>query len=135
MRLLFFFLFTIISVNAFETSRVRMEPKVDQFTSKRWIQLTQPPAADATILAIFTLKHDAEKLKSFESNLLEISTPSNAKYGQWLTKQEAIDFLAPTDERVKIVTDFISGFGISNIEISGFKVFIIIKFNLMIKNY
>lgn len=120
--ILFLTAYLAMAVSSFETGRVRMEPSINIFSSKRWIKLTQPPAGDAKVVAIFALKRDSETLKKFETNLLDLSTPSSPKYGKWLTKNEAITMIAPSDDQLKVITDFIYSYGVSDVTVSEFKV-------------
>jgi len=121
------------SVNA--VSRIQMEPEVHVFSSKRWIQLTQPPASDATISATFALKHSSDRSAKIEETLMDLSTPSSPNYGKWLTKQKAIQLLAASEENLKTVTNFIESFGVTEVRISEFKVLCYFYFKNIFLNY
>ena len=93
-------------------SRVRMEPKVNKFSSKRWIQELAPPDENEIVTANFALKHDTFKSEAFLVNLLSLSTPGNPNYGKWLTREQVIDAISPSEDQVKIVTGFLDSFGV-----------------------
>jgi hypothetical protein len=73
-----------VFVQAVSAALVRMEPDVNTFSSSLWLK-EKIMALDHTVNAMFVLKHDSAAIKDFEKNLIEISTPSNPRYGQWLT--------------------------------------------------
>jgi tripeptidyl-peptidase-1 len=64
--------------------------------------------------AHFVLKTNPEKRANFEKQLLQLSTPSNAKYGQWLSKDQVKAQLAPSEDSVKKVVDFIKSYGLTD---------------------
>jgi tripeptidyl-peptidase-1 len=98
-----------------------MEPKVNKFTSKRWIQELAPPDENSIVTANFALKHDPVKAAAFEANLISLSTPGSPNYGKWLTREQAIQAISPSEDQVKIVTDFLDSFGVENYEVSAFR--------------
>ena len=102
-------------------SRVRMEAKINKFSSKHWLQQTQPPAEDDVVVAIFALKRDPVKADLFEKTLLSIATPNTPNYGKWLNKEQVIAAFAPSDDVVQIVTDFVAAYGVTDYKISEFK--------------
>ena len=102
-------------------SRVRMEAKVNKFSSKQWLQQTHPPADDAVVTAIFALKRDPVKANLFEKTLLSLATPHTPSYGKWLNKEQVIAAFAPSDDAVKTVTDFIKAYGVTDYTVSEFK--------------
>lgn len=122
----------ISAVHAVSEARVQMEPGVDVFTSKNWIQekgATSRDTISATVsisdkcnycnlilltCSQFVLKHDANKVKKFDSLLMDISNPMSGNYGKWLSQEKAIDLLAPTEEKLQVVLDFLAAQGISN---------------------
>lgn len=75
---------TVLAVLASAVANyVRMEPSVQTFASSKWLK-ESALGDDEVIRAVFVLKHDRAALQQFEQNLLDISTPSSARYGQWL---------------------------------------------------
>jgi subtilase family serine protease len=89
---------------------VRMEQSVNQFSSSNWI-FENTIIENTIIKAIFVLKHDESALKSFEENLLDISSPKSKNYGKWLKPEEIAKWISPSDEKVKAVVDYIASFG------------------------
>ena len=63
--------------------------------------------------AVFVLKRDATRAEKFEKYLLDISNPSSANYGKWLSKEEVISMMAPESASVDAVMKFLSTYGIS----------------------
>lgn len=100
---------------------VRMEPSVNQFSSSRWLQ-EKIPSEDSKLTAIFVLKHDKNSVEKFERNLLEISTPSNPRYGNWLKPEEVLEMLNPSKDALKMVTEYVASFGVpaENVRVSKF---------------
>lgn len=99
---------------------VKMEPSVNVFASSQWIR--EPSISDGlNVVAHFVLKTNPTARKAFEKQLLELSTPSNAKYGQWLSKDQVKAQLAPSEGSVKKVVDFAKSYGLTdeNIKIGG----------------
>jgi len=91
---------------------VQMEDSVRQFSSRAWLKETQMKTDKHEIQAVFVLKHDEIAIKEFETTLIELSTPSSPKYGQWLKPQDIINKISPSAEKVKVVTDFVESFGV-----------------------
>ena len=116
------------AVDKYQTSsRIRMEASVNKFSSKQWLQQTQPPDEDAVVTAIFALKRDRVKADLFEKNLLGLATPHSPTYGKWLTKEQVVAAFAPSDDAIKIVTDFISAYGVAEYTVSEFKDMVKVK--------
>ena len=109
------------------SSRVRMEGKVNKFSSKQWLQQTQPPAEDAVVTAIFALKRDPVKADLFEKNLINLATPHTPSYGKWLNKEQVINAFAPSDDAVKTVTDYLNAYGVTDYTVSEFKDMVKVK--------
>ena len=76
-------IFTGIALVAVAAELVQMEPAVKIFSSKSWIK-GKILNDDEMIRAVFVLKHDTAAIQSFEKNLIEVSTPTNPRYGSWL---------------------------------------------------
>lgn len=108
-------------------NRVRMEAKVNKFSSKHWLQQTQPPDENAVVTAIFALKRDRMKAGLFEKNLLGLATPHSPTYGKWLTKEQVVASFAPSDAAIKTVTDFIDAYGVADYTVSEFKDMVKVK--------
>lgn len=101
--------------------RITMESSVKTFSSPFWHrELTQPSASDE-ITAVFSLKHDADRVKSFEARLLELATPKHADYGKWLSPAQVQEMLPVDESAVSLVTDFLAQYGVTNIEVGQFR--------------
>lgn len=115
------FFAALTSVVGALSRRITMEPGVKTFTSPYWHrELTVPEETDE-ITAVFSLKHDSEKVKAFEMRLLELSTPKHADYGKWLTPEDIKEMLPVDESAVAIVTKFLSEYGVTDVEIGQFR--------------
>lgn len=119
---IFLAIFAVVTVTVGAVARIQMEPDISVFSSKRWIQLTQPPAAGATISATFALKRSSDKSAKIEETLMDLSTPTSNNYGKWLSKEQAKELVAASEEQLKTVTDFVESYGVTEFRISEFKV-------------
>lgn len=73
-----------------------------------WEHRHRAQGSDLIELTVAIKQQNVDKL---EQLLLEVSHPSNPKYGQYSTLQEVNALLAPTQEHVKSVTDWLSSLG------------------------
>ena len=97
----------------------QMEPTVNAFTSKNWIKERRASQGDV-VKANIVLKHDPEALKKFEKDLLDIATPSSKNYGKWMTADQVKQALSPKENAIKVVTDYLSSFGVNATKINKF---------------
>lgn len=100
--------------------RIQMESGVHTFSSPFWHKEGAAPSSDS-ITAVFSLRHDADKVKAFETRLLELSTPKHADYGKWLTPDQIKEMLPVDEAGVGIVTAFLAEYGITNVEVGQFR--------------
>jgi tripeptidyl-peptidase-1 len=107
----------VLSAVSAEKNMVRMEPSVNQFDSSRWIRETRMNTDDVYVNAVFVMKHDEGRLAAFEKQLLDLSTPSSSNYGKWLKHDSIIQQIAPSEDSVKVITDYITSFGITNADV------------------
>jgi tripeptidyl-peptidase-1 len=107
-------LLTVLAVlSSAVANYVRMEPSVQTFTSSKWLKETAALGDDEVIRCVFVLKHDPAALQQFEHHLLDISTPSSVRYGKWLKHEDVMARLSPSEEKVKIVKDYLIASGVS----------------------
>jgi tripeptidyl-peptidase-1 len=88
------------------------------------MDLQEGPARETDLVhAVFVLKKCPMAVKKFESLLLDISTPSSANYGKWLSKDQVREMLAPEEESLFNVMGYLANEGImrDNIKISELK--------------
>jgi len=112
---------TVTSVLGAASRRITMEPSVKTFSSPFWHrELTAPEASDE-ITAVFSLRHDADRVKAFEARLLELSTPGHADYGKWLSPEQIQQMLPVDESAVGIVTDFLAEYGVTDVEVGQFR--------------
>lgn len=111
MRIFFSLAVVVSAVSAFSNVRVRMEADVKKFTSSRWVFEGRATSTEV-VSAIFVLKRDASVLQKFETQFHDLSSPFSPNYGKWLTKEDVIAQMAPREENVKLVLDYLSSFGL-----------------------
>jgi tripeptidyl-peptidase-1 len=109
--------------------RVQMESGVHTFSSPFWHNEGKADAAE-TITAVFSLKHDADRVAAFESRLLQLASPKHADYGKWLSADQVKSMLPADEAGVDIVSALIAEHGIVDIEVGQFRD--IIKVNMPI---
>lgn len=97
----------IVPAAAYSNVRVKLEPSIDVFGSRFWTNIGSPLDSDI-IHATFVIKRDMDVIQKFEAQLLDLSTPSSANYGKWLTKEQIVAQTAPPSERLIAVTEFLA---------------------------
>jgi tripeptidyl-peptidase-1 len=120
--------FASIAIYASASGRVKLESDVSTFSSPLWNDEGSAALADI-INAIFVLKRDPLVVRTFEEKLLDLATPSSPNYGKWLTKEQVIAEMAPPQESVQTVVDFIQSFNVlpDNIRVSDFRDKVFVK--------
>lgn len=96
-----------------------MEPDVVKFGSPAWkaeriVKETEP------IHAVFVLRHEPKAIEAFANELLQISNPSHPRYGKWMSKLEVIERLAPSDQSVQIVKNYLTSEGTLSEQLTSF---------------
>ena len=100
--------------------RIQMESGVHTFSSPYWHK-EGIPAPSETVTAMFSLRHDADAVKAFDARLLELSTPKHPDYGKWLSPEEVATMLPVDEAGVNMVLDFLSEYGVKDIEVGKFR--------------
>jgi subtilase family serine protease len=103
------FAVSTISV-VFSVKWIQMEPDVVNFGSPAWeaqriVKETEP------IHAVFVLRHEPKAIEAFANELSQISLPNDPRYGKWMSKLEVIEKLAPSDQNVQIVKNYLNSEG------------------------
>ena len=93
--------------------RVVMEQNVIKFMSDGWIQERGVNSADY-IDCTFVMKLDPNKMSAFETQIYDISTPTSANYGNYLTNNNIANLISPSVQNVQIVLDFLAKYGVTN---------------------
>lgn len=70
----------------------------------------------SSITAVFVLKHDESTMKEMHNRLMDTSNPKSANYGQWMSLSDIRAKLAPKEDHFKAVTDYIWGFGVTEVK-------------------
>jgi len=83
----------------------RRDPRAPQRLSKIGWKQTVRAAPDARVRYTLALKH--RNLAVFESLFLEITNPKSGQYGQYLSIDEVMDIIAPVEEDVQVVLDWL----------------------------
>ena len=111
-----FALILVIVVLSFVADAARrvMEPDVSFNIAPRfWTRVAGSLSNDDIISCVFVLKHDRNAMKSFEQNLVDVSTPTSKNYGKFLSVDEIKDLIAPSSEKVDEVLKFLASFGVT----------------------
>lgn len=115
MSLVISFIFCLaIIATVLATENVRMESKVNTFSSRNWIKIDNVENNDYKVTAVFMLKHNQQKVNSLANELLELASPNSPHYGRWKTMQQVKEHLSPSSTAVDTVLTYITSFeGIS----------------------
>ena len=116
-------LIVIIFISAARSQlRETLEKKVSYGAKfNNWIQQRSRTVSGKEMITVrFVLKQDESKIKSFERELIELSTPGNAKYGSWLTREQVKQRLAVSADSVRVVTDYLSAAGVADFKVRKF---------------
>ncbi|CAM1504941.1 Fc.00g025320.m01.CDS01 [Cosmosporella sp. VM-42] len=68
---------------------------------------------------IFTIALTMKNIGQIENKLLELSTPGNPKYGQWMTEGEVNTMFSPSKKAVSDVAAWLKSFGVKNYKVDG----------------
>ncbi len=101
-----FLLAFLLAISQTFAELLRMEPSINTFSSSKWLQERKLSETDM-VRAVFVLKHESAAVRQFEANLLDIANPRSKNYGKWLSAADVKAKLSPSEEKVKIVTDFL----------------------------
>jgi len=97
-----------------DAARQVMEPDVSYNIAPRfWTRVAGSLSSNDIVSCVFVLKHDSHAMKSFEQNLIDISTPTSKNYGKFLSVDEIKDLIAPSSEKVDAVLKFLASFGVT----------------------
>jgi subtilase family serine protease len=107
MRVLLFLVIAVISQVFAEY--VRMESNVNFFSSRNWLK-EKTFDENAEIKAIFVMKHDRSVMYELDKKLMDISNPSSPNYGKWMKREEIAEKMSPSQDKLKVVTDFVNQF-------------------------
>ena len=113
MRSLFPFLFlgfSISSVAAVPRGGYTYSVKEEINSPKGWLKHSQPTPDHNIVLRIGLPQPNFHVL---EKHLYEVSDPYHERYGQHLSKSEVEDLVAPHQESVELVNEWLSTFGIN----------------------
>jgi hypothetical protein len=100
---------------------VQMEPSVTHFSGPGWKQEEKTLMAStdgATVDVVFALKHDSVKLDILEEKLLDISNPQSKSYGNYLSKEQATELIAPETSALETVKIYLEEYQANDIKIA-----------------
>lgn len=113
---------------------IRMEPSINSFVSKNWFQEKRTDE-NAKVKAVFVLKHDRTIIRDMDRELINRSSPSSSSYGKWLKHEEIASRLAPSQDRLDVVTNYINSFsGVEKVEFSTFKDMVFVTMPVKVAN-
>lgn len=80
-----------------------------------WKAVSQPSGSHKINLSIGLRHRNQDKL---DQHVIEISDPSHARYGQYMSASDIRDLIAPSAETIDMVRDWLSDHGISDAVLS-----------------
>ena len=113
-------LVTFLEANKFEEQpRIRLEKGIEAFGPQNGNWLQQKRVSETDLISVtFALRHDKEKLKSFEEFFWQVSDPKSSIYGQYLSIDEITERLGVEDAIIAKVVNFILENDISKSNVS-----------------
>lgn len=113
----------MLAVSAFDTKRVLMEQEhisgaivpPPSVAPAGWKQIGRLTGNDKLKL-IFAMKHDQEAKNELEELFWKVSNPKDPLYARYLTQEEIAAIIAPSQENVDRVIEFLSSFDSVTIE-------------------
>jgi len=79
---------------------------------KGWTLDASVPVASSSAIKL-AIHMTQQNVAEFENKLIQMSTPGHASYGNHMSAREVKDFLAPHEETVKLVSDWLKSAGIA----------------------
>jgi tripeptidyl-peptidase-1 len=73
---------------------------------------------DTTLELVFAVKNTRTGMAALEEELLEVSDPRSARYGQHLTREEMYDLVKPRQAHIDAVHTFLNRFGVTGVEVT-----------------
>ena len=110
-----FFPVLLIALGFFGTSSVAAVPtgysvKEEVGPPRGWLKHSRPPPDHAIVLRIGLLQPNFHLL---EKKLYEVSDPDHERYGQHLSKAEVEALVAPHQESIALVNEWLGKFGVN----------------------
>ena len=97
--------------------RVVLEPDASALgETARWKDTGRCQAHDIVNLMVM-MQHSPQQLSTLEKTLLAVSDPRSSAYGQHMTQSEVTDLMAPPEENLNAVLDWINEVGPQNVSV------------------
>ena len=106
-----------LSVSAAAQQRVVLEPDASALgQTARWLDSGRCHGKD-TVNIMVMMQHSPQQLAILEKTLLAVSDPTSSAYGQHMTQAEVTNLMAPPEEHLDAVLDWINEAGPSNVSV------------------
>lgn len=111
---------TFLEANKYEgQSRLRLEKEVEVFGPQNSDWLKGKRVSETDLMSVtFALRHNREKLKSFEEYFWQVSDPNSSMYGKYLSIDEITESLGVEDAIIAKIMNFIQDHDISKSNLS-----------------
>lgn len=111
------FLVVPLLLSAFALASPKSSNKVKESIEppREWINIGAAPADHTIVLRIALPQSNFDVL---EQHLYEVSDPSHSRYGEHLSKEEVEELVAPQEDSVNAVNEWLEEHGISADEVS-----------------
>jgi tripeptidyl-peptidase-1 len=113
-----FFLFILISFAVIAEDRVFIEKTTPVSLPAGWVRTTYfaiTQSSQRTLDVIFALRQ--RNLDVLDRTFWAVSDPSNAKYGQHLTLEQIADMVAPTQQNIDAVIQWLNNNGVTDVSV------------------
>jgi hypothetical protein len=85
-------IFVLLAILGFiHAEWVRMEPSINLFSSRNW-KKSDGVDENASVKAIFVLKHNRDSIQQLDQKLMDLSNPSSKNYGKWMSVRRISSF-------------------------------------------
>ena len=108
----------LAATSSYGLADVRMESNVNTFESDKW-EMTSASPADLIRVRV-ALKHEEAARQKLHTALMEVSTPSNDRYGQHLTRSEIKNVLNLDKASTEKVFSHFEGVEGAEVSVNGF---------------
>jgi tripeptidyl-peptidase-1 len=107
--------FALLFLAAAQALWVQMEPGLEVHNVARdWDVIGTPSAAEEHEI-MFSLNHDAAKMRELDRIFWEVSDPKHANYGKYLTDAQVTELLTAPQASIDGVLSYVASFGVAGV--------------------
>jgi tripeptidyl-peptidase-1 len=108
-------LFALAFLVAAQALWVQMEPELEVHNVQRDWTVLGDADPSTTHEIMFSLNHDADKMKELDRIFWEVSDPKHANYGKYLTDAQVTELLTAPQVHIDSVMKYVASFGVQGI--------------------